>query len=133
MAPPKPVAAAKPAAPPAGGVKKAKVGKPRNYDLGNGIVRFSKSKMFHKTVSLIKFINIYTRSFSQARGWSELGSIRPHGHLAFSLGPDRILGRLAHSCLKPLSKPFTTCEEEMQLVLFAYVPTSMGHLRIMWF
>ncbi|CAG9791275.1 unnamed protein product [Diatraea saccharalis] len=48
MAPPQPKAAAKPAAVPAGGVKKAKVGKPRNYDLGNGVVRFSKAKMFHK-------------------------------------------------------------------------------------
>lgn len=51
MAPPQPKAAAKPAAAPAGGVKKAKVGKPRNYDLGNGVVRFSKTKMFHKKVS----------------------------------------------------------------------------------
>lgn len=51
MAPPKPKAVVKPAAAPAGGVKKAKVGKPRNYDLGNGVVRFSKSKMFHKKVS----------------------------------------------------------------------------------
>ncbi|XP_076255462.1 ribosomal protein L6 isoform X1 [Rhynchophorus ferrugineus] len=25
-----------------------KVGKPRNYDLGNGVVRFSRTKMFHK-------------------------------------------------------------------------------------
>ncbi|XP_063832855.1 large ribosomal subunit protein eL6 [Ostrinia nubilalis] len=48
MAPPQPKAAAKPAAAPAGGVKKAKVSRPRNYDLGNGVVRFSKSKMFHK-------------------------------------------------------------------------------------
>lgn len=53
MAPPQPKAAAKPAAAPAGGVKKvAKVGKPRNYDLGNGVVRFSKTKMFHKKVRL---------------------------------------------------------------------------------
>lgn len=52
MAPPQPKAAAKPAAAPAGGVAKAKkVGKPRNYDLGNGVVRFSKSKMYHKKVS----------------------------------------------------------------------------------
>lgn len=51
MAPPQPKAAAKPAAAPAGGVSKAKVGKSRNYDLGNGVVRFSKSKMFHKKVS----------------------------------------------------------------------------------
>lgn len=52
MAPPQPKAAVKPAAAPAGGVAKPKkVGKPRNYDLGNGVVRFSKSKMFHKKVS----------------------------------------------------------------------------------
>ncbi|XP_047999312.1 60S ribosomal protein L6 [Leguminivora glycinivorella] len=55
MAPPQPKAAAKPAAAPAGGVKKAKVGKPRNYDLGNGVVRFSKSKMYHKK-ALYKFV-----------------------------------------------------------------------------
>ncbi|KAI8441839.1 hypothetical protein MSG28_005525 [Choristoneura fumiferana] len=55
MAPPQPKAAAKPAAPPTGAVKKAKVGKPRNYDLGNGVVRFSKSKMFHKK-ALYKFV-----------------------------------------------------------------------------
>ncbi|XP_041972008.1 60S ribosomal protein L6 [Aricia agestis] len=48
MAPPQPKAAAKAPAAPAGGVQKAKVGKPRNYDLGNGVLRFSKSKMFHK-------------------------------------------------------------------------------------
>ncbi|GBP62929.1 60S ribosomal protein L6 [Eumeta japonica] len=48
MAPAQPKAAAKPSEPPAGGVKKAKVGKPRNYDLGCGVVRFSKTKMFHK-------------------------------------------------------------------------------------
>ncbi|XP_060806697.1 large ribosomal subunit protein eL6 [Amyelois transitella] len=48
MAPPQPKAVAKPAAAPAGGVQKAKLGKPRNYDLGNGVVRFSKTKMFHK-------------------------------------------------------------------------------------
>lgn len=52
MAPPQPKAAAKPAVAPAGGVAKAKkVGKPRNYDLGNGVVRFSKSKMYHKKVN----------------------------------------------------------------------------------
>lgn len=50
MAPPQPKAAAKAPAAPAGGVQKPKVGKPRNYDLGNGIVRFSKTKMFHKKV-----------------------------------------------------------------------------------
>lgn len=49
MAPPQPKAPAKPAAPTTGGVQKpAKVGRPRNYDLGNGIMRFSKSRMFHK-------------------------------------------------------------------------------------
>ncbi|KAG6443084.1 60S ribosomal protein L6 [Manduca sexta] len=54
MAPPQPKPVAKPAAAKAGGVAKAKVakvakvGKPRNYDLGNGVLRFSKSKMFHK-------------------------------------------------------------------------------------
>ncbi|CAH2093405.1 unnamed protein product [Euphydryas editha] len=55
MAPPQPKAAAKAPAAPAGGVQKAKVGKPRNYDLGNGIVRFSKTKMFHKKAKY-KFI-----------------------------------------------------------------------------
>lgn len=50
MAPPQPKAVAKPTAAPAGGVTKAKVSRPRNYDLGNGVVRFSKSKMFHKKV-----------------------------------------------------------------------------------
>lgn len=56
MAPPQPKAVAKAPAAPAGGVKKpAKVGKPRNYDLGNGIVRFSKAKMFHKKAKY-KFI-----------------------------------------------------------------------------
>ncbi|XP_023944841.1 60S ribosomal protein L6 [Bicyclus anynana] len=54
MAPPQPKAAAKPAAP-VGGVQKAKLGKPRNYDLGNGVMRFSKSKMFHKKAKY-KFI-----------------------------------------------------------------------------
>ncbi|CAH0595291.1 unnamed protein product [Chrysodeixis includens] len=48
MAPPQAKAAAKPAAAPAGGVAKPKVGKSRNYDLGNGVVRFSKTRMFHK-------------------------------------------------------------------------------------
>lgn len=48
MAPPKAQAAPKPAATAAGGVQKPKQGKPRNYDLGNGIVRFSKTSMFHK-------------------------------------------------------------------------------------
>lgn len=35
--------------------KGKKVGKSRNYDLGNGIVRFSRTKMFHKK-ALYKFI-----------------------------------------------------------------------------
>ncbi|XP_022120035.1 60S ribosomal protein L6 [Pieris rapae] len=55
MAPKQPKEAAKAPVAPASGVQKAKVGKPRNYDLGNGIVRFSKSKMFHKTAKY-KFI-----------------------------------------------------------------------------
>lgn len=32
-----------------------KQGKPRNYDLGNGVLRFSRTKMFHKK-ALYKFI-----------------------------------------------------------------------------
>ncbi|CAG5047254.1 unnamed protein product [Parnassius apollo] len=55
MAPPKPKEVAKAPAAPAGGVKKAKAGRPRNYDLGNGVVRFSKTKMFHKKAKY-KFI-----------------------------------------------------------------------------
>ncbi|OWR55103.1 large ribosomal subunit protein eL6 [Danaus plexippus] len=55
MAPAQPKAVAKAPAAPAGGVQKAKVGKPRNYDLGNGIMRFSKTKMFHKKAKY-KFI-----------------------------------------------------------------------------
>lgn len=35
--------------------KKKKVGKPRNYDLGNGIYRFSRSRMYHKK-ALYKFV-----------------------------------------------------------------------------
>lgn len=35
--------------------KKAKVGKPRNYDLGNGVYRFSRSRMYHKK-ALYKFV-----------------------------------------------------------------------------
>lgn len=34
---------------------KKKFGKPRNYDLGNGVYRFSKTRMFHKK-ALYKFI-----------------------------------------------------------------------------
>ncbi|XP_038213422.1 60S ribosomal protein L6 [Zerene cesonia] len=55
MAPPQPKAAAKAPAAPKSRVKKAKLGKARNYDLGNGIVRFSKTKMFHKTAKY-KFV-----------------------------------------------------------------------------
>lgn len=51
MAPPKPKEVAKAPAAPAGAVvKKRKFGVPRNYNLGNGVVRFSKTKMFHKKV-----------------------------------------------------------------------------------
>lgn len=35
---------------------KKKVGKPRNYDLGNGVYRFSRSKMFHKK-AVYKFLD----------------------------------------------------------------------------
>jgi large subunit ribosomal protein L6e len=38
----------------AGGEKK-KRGRPRNYDLGNGVYRFSRSRMYHKK-ALYKFI-----------------------------------------------------------------------------
>lgn len=58
MAPPQPKAPAKPSAAPAGGVKKTKTRRPRNYDLGNGVVRFSKTRMFHKKVSFIHVISI---------------------------------------------------------------------------
>lgn len=38
------------------GTKKVhKPGKPRNYDLGNGVLRFSKTRMFHKK-ALYKFL-----------------------------------------------------------------------------
>jgi len=40
---------------PAEGATKKKPGKPRNYDLGNGVLRFSRTKMFHKK-ALYKFI-----------------------------------------------------------------------------
>lgn len=40
---------------PAEGEKK-KGGKPRNYDLGNGVYRFSRSRMYHKK-ALYKFVN----------------------------------------------------------------------------
>lgn len=35
--------------------KKSKVGKPRNYDLGNGVYRFSRSRTYHKK-ALYKFV-----------------------------------------------------------------------------
>jgi len=34
---------------------KKKIGKPRNYDLGNGVLRFSRSRMFHKK-AVYKFL-----------------------------------------------------------------------------
>lgn len=60
MAPTKPEAAAPPkpkeATAAAGAkAKKGKVGKPRNYDLGNGVYRFSRSRMYHKK-ALYKFV-----------------------------------------------------------------------------
>jgi large subunit ribosomal protein L6e len=52
-------AAAKAAAPKKAGAptegEKKKVGKPRNYDLGNGVYRFSRSRMYHKK-AVYKFI-----------------------------------------------------------------------------
>lgn len=38
------------------GEAKKKVGKPRNYDLGNGVYRFSRTRMYHKK-ALYKFVN----------------------------------------------------------------------------
>lgn len=35
--------------------KVCKPGKPRNYDLGNGVLRFSRTRMFHKK-ALYKFL-----------------------------------------------------------------------------
>lgn len=35
--------------------KKPKIGKSRNYDLGNGIYRFSRTRMYHKK-ALYKFV-----------------------------------------------------------------------------
>lgn len=42
---------------PAVGEKKSdkKIGKPRNYDLGNGVYRFSRTRVYHKK-ALYKFI-----------------------------------------------------------------------------
>ncbi|RZF34794.1 hypothetical protein LSTR_LSTR015085 [Laodelphax striatellus] len=49
-------AAGKPAAAKAAGKKEFKYGAPRNYDLGNGLYRFSRTKMFHKK-ALWKFVD----------------------------------------------------------------------------
>lgn len=46
--------AAKPAA--ESKVVKKKTGDPRNYDLGNGIYRFSRTRMFHKK-AIYKFLD----------------------------------------------------------------------------
>lgn len=54
---PKPVAVKRKAAPGGKGttpVKKSKH-KPRNYNLGNGVYRFSRSRMYHKK-ALFKFV-----------------------------------------------------------------------------
>jgi large subunit ribosomal protein L6e len=37
------------------GEEKKKRGRPRNYDLGNGVYRFSRTRMFHKK-AIYKFI-----------------------------------------------------------------------------
>lgn len=37
------------------GEEKKKRGKPRNYDLGNGVYRFSRTRMYHKK-AVYKFI-----------------------------------------------------------------------------
>lgn len=52
-----PTTATTAAAPKAGGevAKKPKAGRPRNYDLGNGVYRFSRSRMYHKK-ALYKFV-----------------------------------------------------------------------------
>nr|WOS60122.1 ribosomal protein L6 [Mylabris sibirica] len=41
--------------------KNVKIGKPRNYDLGNGIYRFSRSRMYHKK-ALYKFVGKKTKA-----------------------------------------------------------------------
>ncbi|XP_043481473.1 60S ribosomal protein L6 [Leptopilina heterotoma] len=51
----KPGAKAAPAATPAKPGDKKKPGRPRNYDLGNGVYRFSRTKMFHKK-AIYKFL-----------------------------------------------------------------------------
>lgn len=45
-----------PAKPAASATPAKKVGKPRNYDLGNGVYRFSRTRMFHKK-ALWKFLD----------------------------------------------------------------------------
>ena len=44
------------AAKPAEGDAKKKPGKPKNYDLGNGVLRFSRTRMYHKK-ALYKFVH----------------------------------------------------------------------------
>jgi large subunit ribosomal protein L6e len=51
----KPVPAASKAPAKGAGAEKKKRGIPRNYDLGNGVYRFSRSRMYHKK-ALYKFI-----------------------------------------------------------------------------
>lgn len=51
----KPGAKAAPAATPAKPGDKKKPGRPRNYDLGNGVYRFSRTRMFHKK-AIYKFL-----------------------------------------------------------------------------
>lgn len=51
----KPGAKAAPAATPAKAGDKKKVPRPRNYDLGNGVYRFSRTRMFHKK-AIYKFL-----------------------------------------------------------------------------
>lgn len=55
-----PAAAAPAAAAPAKSPKKSKGkparGKPRNYDLGNGVYRFSRTRMYHKK-AIYKFLD----------------------------------------------------------------------------
>lgn len=46
---------AAPAAAKEGIKKKKKQGKPRNYDLGNGVYRFSRTRMYHKK-AIYKFL-----------------------------------------------------------------------------
>lgn len=50
---PKPAEGKEPATKP---IKKKKIGKPRNYDLGNGVYRFSRTRMYHKK-ALYKFVH----------------------------------------------------------------------------